>query len=76
MVNHNDRFMQLSLNIAYYRKLKGLSQMELAEAADISRTHLSYLEAPNMEQAPSLETLFRIADALGIEPAKLLEFRD
>lgn len=28
---HSDRYIRLGLNIAYYRKLRGLTQMELAE---------------------------------------------
>ena len=76
MRDHNDRFVQIGLNIAFYRKRQKLTQLQLAEAVDISRTHMSAIEAPNMDRSLSLETLFDIADALGIEPAKLLEFRD
>lgn len=75
MRKHNERFVQIGLNISFYRKIKGLTQMELAEKIGISRTHMSNIEAPNMETAPSLETLLEIADQLGVEPSKLLEFR-
>ena len=75
MKNHNERFLQIGLNIAFYRKMKGLTQMALSEKAGISRTHMSYIEAPNMETSISLETLFDIADALEVEPHKFLEFR-
>ncbi len=37
----------LGLTIAYYRKLRGMTQLELAEAVNISRTHMSNIEAPN-----------------------------
>ena len=63
------------LNIAYYRKLKNLSQMQLAEKINISRTHMSNIEAPNMPTSISLETLFDIAEALEIPPALLLTFQ-
>lgn len=73
--DHSNRFKQLGLNIAYYRKLRGWTQEQLAERAEISRTHLSNIEAPNAPTALSLEKLFEIASVLGVEPAKLLELR-
>lgn len=66
----------IGLNIAYYRKLKGLTQLQLAEQAQISRTHMSNIEAPNMPTTLSLETLLDIADALGVPAENLLHFSD
>ena len=68
-----DKYKYLGLNIAYYRKEKGLSQMQLADAVEISRTHMSRIE--NNDCAVSLEAVFSIADALEIPVAKLFEFR-
>ena len=45
---------------------------ELAEKANMSRSHLSAIEAPNMIRSFSLETLFNLADALMITPSDLL----
>ena len=70
------QYKQLGLNIAYYRKLKGLKQTDLAERVGLSRTHISNLEAPNMQTGISLEKLLDIADALKVPVAKILEFRD
>ncbi|MBP3310299.1 MAG: helix-turn-helix transcriptional regulator [Ruminococcus sp.] len=70
------KYIQLGLNISYYRKLKGYTQEELAELSGISRSHISAIEAPNIVHNISLEVLFNIAEALGIEPCKLLEFRE
>ena len=67
---------QIGLNIAYYRKLRGMSQMALAEATDLSRTHISNIEAPNMKTSLSLESLFDIAGVLQVAPRALLDFRD
>jgi len=67
-------YKMIGLNIAYYRKLKGFTQMELAEAINISRTHMSNIEAPNMPTSISLETLMDIADALDIKVEVLLHF--
>lgn len=64
----------VGLNIAYHRKMKGLSQMQLAEKINISRTHMSNIEAPNMPTSISLETLFDIADVLDIPASTLLNF--
>lgn len=75
MEKHKQEYKKLGLNIAYYRKLKGLSQMQLAEAVGISRTHISNIEAPNMPTSISLETLMDIADALEVPPEALLSFR-
>lgn len=69
------KYIQLGLNIAYYRKLIGYTQEELAEEANLSRSYISTIEAPNEVKTISLEVLFDIAKALKIEPSKLLEFR-
>ena len=67
-------YKMIGLNIAYHRKKKGLTQLQLAEASNISRTHVSNLEAPNVKTAISLDTLFDIADALDVSVTQLLDF--
>lgn len=69
---NRDRFVQLGLTIAAVRKMKGLSQEKLAEKAQISRSHLSSIEAPNIVRPFSLEVLYNISDALDVEPGDLL----
>lgn len=71
-----DQYRQLGLTIAYYRKLRGMTQIQLAECTDLNRTHISNLEAPNMKTSISLDKLFDIADALEVPVARLFEFRD
>ena len=73
---HKNYYFQLGLNIAYYRKLRGLTQMELAEIIEISRTHMSNIEAPNVKKAISLDVLFNLAEALEVEPSRFLEIRN
>ena len=63
----------LGLNIAYYRKERGLSQMQLAERISISRTHMSRIETADC--AVSLDVIFDICDALNVNPSKLFDFR-
>ena len=74
-VKHSVKYIQIGLNIAYYRKLRGLTQEALCEIVNISRTHLSNIEAPNVEKNVSLEVLFDIADALDVSLADLVELR-
>ena len=69
-----EQYKMIGLNIAYYRKLKGLTQMQLSEIVNISRTHMSNIEAPNVPTSISLETLLDIAEALEVTPAQLLNF--
>ena len=73
---HSDRYIRLGLNIAYYRKLKGITQMELAEKVNASRTHISNIVAPNMPVSVSLDKLFDIADVLDVSVDKLFNFKD
>lgn len=69
------QYKMIGLNIAYYRKLKGLTQLQLAEHINISRTHMSNIEAPNMPTSISLDTLLDIADVLEIPVSNLLYFK-
>lgn len=74
---HNrSKYVALGLNIAYYRKREGMTQEQLAERVDISRSHLSAIEAPNIIRPFSLEILFNLAEALHVKPSKLLELRE
>ena len=68
------QYREIGLKIAYYRKLKGLSQLQLAEKIDVSRTHLSNIEAPNVPTSISLDLLFRISEVLEIEMKHFFEF--
>ena len=74
-MKHEKEYKMIGLNIAYYRKLAGLSQLQLAEKVGISRTHMSNIEAPNMPTSISLETLMDIADALNTPASTLLTFK-
>lgn len=74
--DNTKKFIEVGYNIAYYRKHAGLTQEQLAERVGISRQHMGAIEAPNLCRPVSLDLLFNIATALGIEPFKLLQFRD
>ena len=69
---NRDRFIQLGVAIATLRRLKGYSQEQLAEKAEISRAHISNIEASGVAYGFSLEVFFNLADALEIDPADLI----
>ena len=71
-----NEFRLLGLTIAYYRRLRGLTQAELAEATNLSRTHISNIEAPNGKTSISLNKLFDIAEVLEVPVKDLFDFRD
>ena len=71
-----NEFRLLGLTIAYYRKLRGLTQAELAEATNLSRTHISNIEAPNGKTSISLNKLCDIAEVLEVPVKDLFDFRD
>lgn len=70
---NRDRFIQLGIAISSLRKMRGMSQEQLAEKANISRSHLSAIEAPNMVRAFSMEAFLNIADALDVAPDELIQ---
>ena len=53
------------------RKAKGLTQETLAEKADLDPTYLSDIERGTRNL--SVKNVVRIAKALGVTPAKLME---
>ncbi len=64
----------LAQNLRRYRKLRGLSQEDLAHLAEIDRTYASSLE--RCVYAASVDVLDRLAEALGVKPADLLKERN
>lgn len=65
---------KFGLNVVYYRKRKKLTQLQLAECIDISRSHISAIELGNI--GVSFDVLFKMCEVLDITPNKLFEFRD
>ena len=51
--------------VAFFRSQKGVSQEVLSGLADMGRSHLSAIERG--ERKPTLETLYRICNALDIK---------
>ena len=75
-IKYDLEYRQLGLKIAYYRKLRGLTQEQLAEKIEKSAAFIGHVEAPNVDKAISLDTLFDISRALDIPANKFLMFED
>ena len=60
--------------IARKRKEQNLTQEQLAERLELSPAFIGHVEAPNINKAVSLDTLFDVAAALDVPPYKFLTF--
>ncbi|MCS0706485.1 helix-turn-helix domain-containing protein [Massilia aurea] len=56
------------------RKDAGLTQEQLALAADIDRTFVSLMERG--ERQPTIRVLFKLATALHVPPARLIQLTE
>ena len=61
-------------NMKKYRERRGLTQEQAAEKAGITGKYWQRLEMISQIDLPSLNVLFKIAEALEITPSKLLDF--
>ncbi len=73
---HTGKHLQVGLKISYYRKLRGLTQEQLAEQIGLTPAFIGHVEAPNIQKAISMDTLFDIAEALDVPVYKFLIFED
>jgi XRE family transcriptional regulator, regulator of sulfur utilization len=61
----------LGETIRSYRKRAGLSQEKLAEKADLHHNYVGEIERG--EKAATVDTLVKVAKALGVHPRDLVE---
>ena len=66
----------IGLRIAYFRKLKNITQAELAEQLSINKNYLSHIESGSANKAVSLPLLIRISKALEVDLAMLTNLSD
>ena len=72
MANETTKLKILGRNIFRARKIKGLSQNQLAEKLDISREHLAKLETG--KRRISLKLLFVLSEILETSESELFNF--
>ena len=66
------RFKSISKKISQRHKELGYTQEKFCEIVGLSYSYYTKIEAPNTIVPFSIETLFDIADSLGLEPKDLL----
>ena len=76
MQNYEERLMEIGLNIARYRKKRGLRQQDLADKIFISREQLSRIESPKNNSSTTITTLLTISDVLEIDIKQLFDFEN
>ena len=62
---------QVGHNVRRYRLKKNWSQEELAHQAGLQQSYVSNIE--NGTRNPTVKVIKKLADALGVKPAALLE---
>lgn len=63
-------------NIKKYRKLKNITQAELAEKTNLTHDYIRQIESDKVANTFSVQTLYDICVALDIDPGKLFEMND
>ena len=74
LTKYKNDYIKIGLKVSYYRKLRSLTQEQLAEIMHCDVTFIGQIGAPNMYKAISMDTLFRLATALDIPAYRLLYF--
>ena len=60
-------------NIKKYRKLKNLTQQQLADEAGLTMNYISKIESQKMQRGFTIVSLTRIADALEVNIKNLFD---
>lgn len=66
---HDDEYYykRLRKNIRYYRKIKQLTQQELADITELTREYICDIENEKRNKHPSIAVIGRVADALEVD---------
>lgn len=65
-INNTNIYDTVRINIRKYRKLRGMTQQELADAAELSHGYIREIESLKMGATFSLDAVEKIANALEI----------
>ncbi len=60
--------------LKFYREEQNLSQFELSLQSGVSQNMITYIETG--KRSPTLKTIIKLCNALGISPAKLFDIDD
>lgn len=71
--SRDEKLIRLGLNICFQRKLKHITQSELAKALNINRSTVSCIESQNNPYRISIDLLLDISEYLQIPPSTLFE---
>ena len=70
---YREQYIRFGLKVQYYRKLQGLTQEAFADKIGKSWSFVAKIESPTQAFGVSMETMFKIAEALKVPVSKLFE---
>ena len=70
---YREQYIRFGLKVQYYRKLQGLTQEAFADKIGKSWSFVAKVESPTRAFGVSMETLFKIAEALEVPVSKLFD---
>lgn len=71
-----DEIQYIGLRIAYFRKLRNLTQAQLAELVSINKNYLSHIESGSSYKVISLPLLIKISKALDVKLSILVNLEE
>ena len=71
---YKELYEKFGLNVVYYRKRLKITQMQLADLAEVDRSHISAIELGKV--GVSFDVIFKLCEVLKITPKELFDFRD
>ena len=74
--NYQAEIKYIGLRISYFRKMRELTQAELADKVHINKNYLSHIESGSANKVISLPLLIDLSKALDIELSVLVDLND
>ena len=74
--NYQAEIKYIGLRISYFRKMRELTQAELADKVHINKNYLSHIESGSTDKVISLPLLIELSKALDIELSVLVDLND
>ena len=66
--------MYFVINLKKYRKIRGLTQRELAEKVGVTQQYIASIEKINRTKSPTLDVIAKLSIALRVCPYYLINF--